>query len=157
MRINPPDPPAVQPLPLDNAQNFLVLCGLRFGQRLKERQDLLPIAQSSARQLTYDERMGEHVSVRQERLQLAVSYAQVVDPDGGIDEDHTAWPGRRRRPALNRGSVPPSFANRRALSRAINASRPMRTRAVFLETPVNRVARRRRIGSMFKVVRIYAL
>ena len=101
--------------------------------------------------------MGQHLRVLQEGSQFAVSRAQAIDPNGRVDEDHATRPGRRRRIALNPGSVPPSLASRRALSRAINASRPMRTSAVFLETPVNRTARRRRDGSMFKVVRIYAL
>jgi hypothetical protein len=65
--------------------------------------------------------------------------------------------GLRRGLDLKPGSGAPSLARRRALSRAINASNPMRTSAVFLETPVNRAARRMRDGSMFKVVRMYAL
>lgn len=64
---------------------------------------------------------------------------------------------RGRLMGLRCGSDPPSFASRRALSRAASASKPSRTRAVFFETPVNRAARRSSDASMFNVVRMYAL
>jgi hypothetical protein len=56
--------------------------------------------------------------------------------------------GIARRPA----SVPPSLANRLPLSRAINASRPSRTREVFSLTPVSRDALSSISSSMFIVV-----
>ena len=101
--------------------------------------------------------MSQYLCRFKEGLQRAVSRPKVIDPDGSIDEDHATRPGRRRRTGFKPRSVPPSFDSRHALSRAINASRPMRTSAVFLETPVNRAARLMRDASMFKVVRTYAL
>lgn len=41
---------------------------------------------------------------------------KVVNPDGGVDEDHEASL-RRLEISVSAGSVPPSLANRRALSR----------------------------------------
>lgn len=48
--------------------------------------------------------------------------------------------------------VPPSAVNRAALSRAMSASRPIRTSAVFSCTPVNSEARSRIESSMLRVV-----
>src|SRR5438132_10287028 len=157
MRIDPAYPPAMQPLALNNAHHFLVLRPLRLGQGLEQGKDLLPVAQNPACQLTDDERMDQHLRVLQEGLELAVSSAQVIDPDGRVNEDHATRPDRRRRIPLKPSSVPPNLAVPWALSWASRASRPMRTSAVFLETPVNRAARRMREDSMFKVVRMYAL
>jgi len=41
---------------------------------------------------------------------------------------------------FNCGSLPPSFASRRALSRSINALKDSRTNAVFSVIPVKRTA-----------------
>jgi hypothetical protein len=51
-------------------------------------------------------------------------------------------------------SVPPSLASRLLLSRAIKASKPSRTKAVFSLTPVSRDALSNILPSMFSVVRI---
>jgi hypothetical protein len=99
--------------------------------------------------------VSQDFSGLKEGLQGAVSPPKVVDPDGSVDKNHATRLGRRRRIGLRPRSVPPSFDSRRALSRAINASRPMRTSAVFLETPVNRAARLMSDTSIFKVVRMY--
>jgi len=157
MRIDPAYPPTVQALALNHTHHFLVLRGLHLGQGLEQDKDLLPIAQRPAGKLADDEGMHKHLCRIEKGLQGAISCPQVIDPDRRVNEDHATRRGRRRRIAFKRGSVPPSRASRRALSRAIKASRPMRTSAVFLETPVRRAARRMRDGSMFKVVRTYAL
>jgi hypothetical protein len=157
MRIDPADPLTVQMLALNHKHHFLMLGDLRFGQSLEQSKDLHPIAQCPACQLTDDEGMGQHLTAFQEGPKHAVSSAQMLDPNGRVDEGHATRPGRRRLIVLKPGSVPPSLANRCALSRAINASSPMRTSAVFLETPVNRAARRRREGSMLRVVLIVCI
>jgi hypothetical protein len=53
-----------------------------------------------------------------------------------------------------RGSLPPSAAKRRALSRAMRASKPALTTAVFSAMPLSRVASRSRVSSIFSVVLI---
>ena len=75
-----------------------------------------------------------------------------TDVSTRITTAHALW--RRRRTGLSFFSVPPSAASRRALSRAISASRPRRTRAVFSVTPVNCDARLRSSSSMLSVVLI---
>jgi len=49
-------------------------------------------------------------------------------------------------------SVPPSFANRLLLSRAIKASSPSRTKDVFSLMPVSRDAFSNTLSSIFSVV-----
>jgi hypothetical protein len=80
-----------------------------------------------------------------------VTFAEMIDPNRGVDKYHFPDRSRLRRTEDRRGSVPPSLANRRALSRAIRASRPMRTNAVFSFTPVNAAALLSISSSMFKV------
>lgn len=70
-----------------------------------------------------------------------------------IYQDHAALV-RRRGAGLSFFSLPPRAANRRALSRVINASNPRRTRAVFSFTPVSITACLRRPSSMVRVVLI---
>jgi hypothetical protein len=53
-----------------------------------------PMPQVSARQFTRDERMHQHESFRQAIDQNRFASAEVLNPDGSIDEDHQA--GRRR-------------------------------------------------------------
>ena len=61
---------------------------------------------------------------------------------------------RRLRGAFNVFCDPPSAASRRALSRAIKASRPLCTTAVFSERPLRRVASAINRSSMLSVVLI---
>lgn len=62
--------------------------------------------------------------------------------------------GRRRGIRCIAGSVPPRAAKRRALSRAISASSPARTTAVFSSMPLSRVASFNNASSIFSVVLI---
>ncbi len=157
MRVDPSNAAAVQPLSLKKTHHFRVFSddGLRKGP--EQRKDFVAIAQRAACEFARHEGVDQHFRVTQKRLQAPVPCAKVVDPDGGIDENHATRPGLRRLMGLRPGSDPPSFASRRALSRAINASNPRRTRAVFLGIPVNRAARRIRDVSIFNVVLMYAL
>ncbi len=82
-----------------------------------------------------------------------IAAAEVVDPDRGVHQNgHDA--GRRRRGVSTSGSVPPSRPSRRALSSAISASRPWRTRTAFSWIPVSRLAFSRSESSMVMVVLI---
>lgn len=66
----------------------------------------------------------------------------------------TIQPGLRRGTGRAFGSEPPSAASRRADSRAMSASSPMRTSSVFRWTPVSRAAVESALSSMFSVVRM---
>ena len=87
-------------------------------------------------------------------LQPLIPGAEMVNPHRGIDEYHATRLGRRRRIGASLRSVPPSSANRLALSLAIKASRPMRTSEVFSEMPVSSVALRSKASLMLSVVLI---
>jgi len=65
------------------------------------------------------------------------AYTEVGDPNRCIHKNHRFAPVRRLGTERNPGSAPPSAAKRRAASRAINASNPARTNAVFFRMPVN--------------------
>jgi hypothetical protein len=79
--------------------------------------------------------MSQNLTSFEEGGELPVVCAQMIDPDRRIDQDH-GRAGRRRRGVFNLGSVPPSRANRRALSRSISALSASRTRLDFSFTPV---------------------
>jgi hypothetical protein len=84
--------------------------------------------------------------LRRQSLREKIIYFYVVDDGGRL---------LRRRIGMSFFSVPPSAASLPALSRAINASRPIRTSAVFSCTPVNSAARDSFSSSMFSVVLTY--
>src|SRR5438093_13764049 len=63
-------------------------------------------------------------------------------------------PERLRRTAFSFFSVPPKLASRRALSRAMSASRPSFTSAVFSSTPASLAAFLKSSSSILRVVRI---
>lgn len=82
---------------------------------------------------------------------------EVLHPDGRVREDHfRRLDSRRRAGKVRVGMVPPRAARRRAASRWMRASRPMRTRAVFSVSPVYSTACASRESSMFSVVLIHA-
>jgi hypothetical protein len=82
-----------------------------------------------------------------------VRSAEMIDPDRRIDE-HARCIQRRRRIGSRFGSDPPRRPRRLALSRAMSAFKPSRTREVFSVSPVRREASRRSFSSIFKVVLI---
>jgi hypothetical protein len=86
-----------------------------------------------------------------------VAGTEVADPNRRIDRDRASdyLATRRRRGAdLSRGSLPPSRASRRALSRSINAFNASRTKAVLSRSPVRASASSRSRSSKANVVRI---
>ncbi len=141
---------------LEKCQRFVVLDDGTLRKRLKQGQDLGPLVQTTARELTDDERVTRHFPVSQQRTELVVAASQVIDPDGGVDQDHVRFPLRRRGIRSRARSVPPSVASRCALARAMSASRPACRSAVFSVMPVSRVARSTSPSLRFRVVLIYA-
>ncbi len=96
--------------------------------------------------------MGARFSRLEAGGQAQVCPSQVVDTDGGVDQNH-ARDDRRRGTARALGSLPPSRARRRALSRAIRARSPSWIRAVRSSSPDSLRAWARRASSRFSVVR----
>jgi len=122
-------------------------------QRRQQSKDLSPVPQVPTRELTNHEGMADYLPLVEKLNELRVAPGQMVDPNRGIDEDHQAAE-RRRRIDRSELSVPPSLARRRALSKAIKASRPRRIKAVFSVIPVNCSALFRRESSILSVVLI---
>jgi len=78
---------------------------------------------------------------------------KVGNPNRGINDDHGYdFADLRLRMARRSFSVPPSLARRLLLSRAIRASSPRRTNAVFSLSPVKRDAFSKILSSIFRVV-----
>jgi hypothetical protein len=124
---------------------------IHLRQFIKKAHYLVPILDRSAGQFADYERVDQHLAVYQQLLQLRVAPTKVVYPNRSIDKYHAD----RLLGTLERLlSVPPKLAKRFALSLAIRACRPRRTKVVFSETPVSFLASRRRSGSIFSVVLI---
>jgi hypothetical protein len=151
MNVDPADAHTIQMLRFDELQ-YLVLSGGSCGRQSPQQpQDLVTIHQRSACQFADDVRKHRDQIQLEQKGKGIVTFAERIDPNRSVDEYHFADRGRLRRTEDKRGCVPPSLANRRALSRAIRASRPMRTNAVFSFSPVNAAASRSISSSMFKV------
>lgn len=115
-------------------------------------ENIVAISQSSERE--FKDHVGvDRDLIRSEQLsQERIVTVQMVDPDGGIDEDHGVT-GRCRGAADAAGSVPPSAANRRALSCWTSDSKALRTSAERSVMPVRATASARRSSSIVTVVR----
>ncbi len=132
----------------------MVVRNAYFRQCGQKGQDLFSVPEVATRQLADHERVGEDLFVLQERAKACTARSEVMDPNRGVDEDHAVLLDRRRRMGRSPFSLPPSWARRRALSRAMRASRPRWIRAVFSLIPVSLAARRSMESSMLSVVLI---
>src|SRR5580693_10576558 len=109
-----------------------------LGKALQQRNDLARVSKMTERHFTCDKRMPDDLRLAQQIRKARVPLSQVVHPDRRIDQDHcggTRWRGLRRLTLRRSGSEPPRAANLRALSRAMRASRPACTTAVFSLRP----------------------
>lgn len=150
--VYPPQALLLQAMPLHKAENLIMLRDGGPRQGLNQSEHFGAIFEVPASQLSGYERMDQHFALLQQRLQCGVAAPEMLDPHRGVYEDHGRIEPRLRRTRARPFSEPPSRASRRALSRAISASRPKRTKAVFSAIPVNREAFCRSAESMFNVV-----
>ncbi len=154
MRIDPADAQAPK-LPIFNQSHHLPMRGRkRRGKSLEIAQNARSILQIATGQFTQDEGMHHDQGFAQKRSEPRTAFPEVRDPDRSINKDHRVAPDRRLGIERNRGSLPARAAKRRAASRAIRASRPACTNAVFFRIPVSCRARSKRSGSMISVVLI---
>ena len=100
--------------------------------------------------------MSYNLSVREQPGQAMIAAAEMIHPYRSINKNHLwdYW-GRRLGMDCSFFSVSPSLASRLLASRAIKASSPSRTKAVFSLIPVIRDALAKISSSMFSVERIY--
>ena len=136
MGIDISDAAPKQPVLVDEMQNFGISgdAGLRqIHQCVQHDFTLTQVAQG---QLADDKRMGQDRSSLEQRGERLLACAKMGDPNRRIDQDH-ADVGRRRGGAFRRGSLPPSRASRRALSRSIRALSASRTRLDVISVTVH--------------------
>jgi len=121
----------------------------------QETENFAATRELAERELTDYPWVSQHLGFLEKRGELRISDPEVVDPDRGVDEDH-ADVVRRLGIALKAGSLPASWARRRALSRSISARSACRTSALFSLVPVKRWASRIRSSSSASVVLMLA-
>jgi hypothetical protein len=127
--------------------------------RRQRTRKLVEPCQGNGTQLPFAHRdLADHIRVRcdfimfKEFAQRRYSSMQVVQPDGGIDQDQIF--DLRRGGSFNPGALPPRRANLRPASRAIKAFSPSRTKADFSVRPVYSLAVSIKSSSNTNVVRI---
>jgi hypothetical protein len=153
MRLDIADAGACDPGIADDIHDLAMFSHGDSRQGFKRFDDHGSLPQIAQRNLARNEGMRKHTAIIQKPGQMRVARPQVIDPHRGIDEDHPSA-GLRRGAASSPGSLPPSRARRRALSRSIRAFRPSRTRVDFSCTPVRLLALARRVSSIARVVRM---
>ena len=155
MNVDPAEAAAHQAMALYEREHLMVRRNGHGGQCVEKTEDFFTLAEIAATELADYERMRPDDAVVQLRDKRGVPAAQMVDPYGRVGEQVDYFEGeRRRRTGRSRFSTPPRAARRRALSRAISASKPACTMAVFSRIPVSCRARSSRSSSMIKVVLI---
>jgi hypothetical protein len=140
--------------PFHQLQCFLVSSLQRVRKFCQVCENLATLSQISARKLTQDERMHQTHTVLEKFSEAGMTFAKVLDPDGGVGQHRHNVAARRRGIGSSCGWLPPRAARRFAASRAISASSPACTSAVFSSMPVSRLARSIRTSSMISVVLI---
>ena len=153
MRIQVADAGPEQFFAADEVQNLVVTGDKRLGQLAQITQYGVALAEISQGQLTNDEWMRQHLPVVEQSRQKRVATSQVVDPNRRVDENHAGAVCRRGTGEIP-GSLPPSRASRRAVSRSTNAFSAIRTKADFSSTPVKACALATRSSSSEIVVRM---
>lgn len=107
MNIDLPNALAVQDMALDEPQDFVALGhhgGRQIPQQFKNPQAAV---QACTSQSAHHERVHHDGRSFQQIDQLQTARAEVIDPHGRVDQNHTALPWRLRGAAFKPGCVPP--------------------------------------------------
>ena len=140
---------------IDEMQDFSLAGRGSLRKRLKQREKDRPVVQLPAGQFSHDQWMAGNLRFTQERPQSSIPCVKERHPYWRIDKDHGyGFLGCRRGTDSRLFSVPSSSASLLLLSRAIRASRPSLTRAVFWLIPVKVDAWFSRESSILSVVLI---
>ena len=86
MDVNPSDALRHEPTRLDEVENLLMIQQRRLRQGCQEPQDLPPSLQAPAGEFADHEGMCPHLAVPQAIGQEIIAPAEVIDPDGSVDE-----------------------------------------------------------------------
>ena len=108
--------------PIFDKQHYLFMARDRRNRECRHELKNFPaIPERAAGELPDDKWVRHDVAAFESIDEIWIRPMEMIDPHGRVDENHAV---RRRFAARAFGSVPPSFASRRALSRAISARRP---------------------------------
>jgi hypothetical protein len=120
LRVDIADTEAEQPVPLDEREQLVGLADDRLWQCRQLLQDFAALpgrAQMPHRKLTDHPRMSKDPALMKEPQQRRLAIAEMVDPNRGVDQDHSTGSLLRRGAASASGTVPPRRIKRRAASR----------------------------------------
>ena len=126
------------------------------GKTIQGGQSLGSVEEIASGQLAKDNWMDGDQSLLEGLSEIWQAVTEVVDPNGGVSDDHSLvdLSGRCLFGTRSSGICPPKAASRRAASRSTSASSPIRTSAVFSFSPVYSTASASRDSSMLSVVLI---
>src|SRR5690606_36880954 len=94
MRIDITDAEAMQPMPLDEVENFVFSCHDGLGQCTQCIKYPSTLAQLAQCQLSDDKGMCEHLSGIEILRELLVALTQVIHPHRRVDQNHRPIPNR---------------------------------------------------------------
>lgn len=153
MHVDPAEALPEKALRVDKPKHLCMIGNSDLRQGIEQRQDFGASREKPASQFTHDKGVRKDFTVEQQLAKSRIAATEMVYPDGGVGQRQAA-PERRRGIGRNFFCEPPSCARRRALSRAIKASRPRWMSAVFSCTPVRLAALLSRSSFRFNVVRM---
>ena len=75
-------------MPTDEKEKLVLGNGGSDGQSLQQIQDFIPVPDITAGQFPDDLRVASYLGIEKQCLEPVVARAQMIDPDGSINEDH---------------------------------------------------------------------
>ena len=117
MGIDKTDSQSEELVLVDESHDLVVCCDDSNRKVSHGIENRCPVAQAAQSQFSDHKWMAKDLALIEEADKFFVATTKVVNPDGCVDQNH--WPGSAwRRDTFSRlGSLPPSKARRRALSR----------------------------------------
>lgn len=122
VRVDIPDAKPEQMLIVDQTQYLHVCRDGCLGEVVEQSENLVAPREVAECKLASHPGVRQHVAILEEPDERWVAGAEMVDPDRRVDKDHAGVLCRRRTDFAS-GSLPASWASRRALSRSISARR----------------------------------
>ena len=130
----------VEPPRLHKTKHLFRFGNASLRQRLQGAENFLAVAERPTGQLSHNQGVAKDLLAVEQGPQALAPHPKMLNPHGGVHQNHAGLVERRLRTRRSRFSVPPSSAKRRALSLDIKASSPRRTNDVFCLTPVSLAA-----------------
>lgn len=126
MNVDPAKSQAGQIVNVNKGENFLMICQDGGREAVQPGKDVGAVLQPSAGDLSNHERMSQYYALRKQLRKVPLSFSEMLNPDGGVDQYQDRLTELRLRGiGCNDFSVPPNRANLLAFSRAIRLSKPL--------------------------------